>query len=464
MMGVRKEFYGTYQEYIESKRDSLYWNKDQTICSCLDCTSRFMLKMNHNHRDISIEEFVEIIGLDFISKDSFQKNEEPTLINIDKIYFYDNDSNRYNITSNVPEEERSTVSRIKNTEPSVDFLIRILDSFTYPFYIIDVSDYKIKMANRAAMIEQLDETSTCHSIIHRSPVPCWEKGQDCPLIYIKQTKKPVILEHMHFDENRDLRVIEVHGYPVIDSSGEVVQIIKYGFDVTDQKWVEGQLAKESRRARLYLDLLAHDMANELQVIQGSAELAKEILLIEEETELIPRFVHQIVESVNRCMTLIAEARSTENLPYVPLVERSLARALLECVETIGEKFTDCVFIIECEDSEAAVMADKYLENLLANILSNAVKHNPSTQKSVWVRLCPSKDGYDISISDNGPGIEDVMKEILFDPKHRFGGLGIHFSLQIVEKYGGKITVRDRVHGKPNEGVEFVIWLPKIRSS
>ncbi|MFW9795259.1 MAG: sensor histidine kinase [Candidatus Thorarchaeota archaeon] len=463
-MGDRKGIYWTHQEYTESEQDSLYCNEELAKCSCLDYSSCITLKINQNHCVFSIEELAEIIEPILIDKDSLHKDEEPTQINISKIYFNTNESNLNNTTSNNPEEDRSTVPTIGKSEPSVDFLFRILDSFTYPFYIIDVSDYTIKMANRAAMIEQLDETSTCHSIIHRSPVPCWEKGQDCPLVTIKRTKKPVILEHMHFDENRDLRVIEVHGYPVIDSIGEVVQIIKYGFDVTDQKWVEGQLAKESRRARLFLDLLAHDMANELQVIQGSAELAKEMLLIEDESEMIPRFVHQIVESVNRCMMLIAKARSTENLAVVPLVERSLARALLECVETIGEKFTNCVFIIEYEDSEAAVMADKYLENLLTNVLSNAVKHNPSTQKSVWVRLCPSNDGYDISISDNGPGIEDVMKEILFDPKHRFGGLGIHFSLQIVEKYGGKITVRDRVHGKPNEGVEFVIWLPKIRSS
>ncbi|MFW9806536.1 MAG: ATP-binding protein, partial [Candidatus Thorarchaeota archaeon] len=362
------------------------------------------------------------------------------------------------------EKNKSPESLVNTTTLTADFLYRILDSLTHPFYIIDVDDYTIKMANSAAMIGQLDETSKCHLIIHRSPVPCWEKGYDCPVFEIKKTKKPVILEHTHFDETGDLRLIEVHAYPVIDSDDNVVQIINSALDITDQKWVEGQLATESRRARLYLDLLAHDMSNELQVIQGSAELAKEVMTTGTESEMLYQFVHQIVESVNRCMTLISEARSTENLAIAPLVERSVSRALLDCAETIGENFSNCILVFEGENLDAKVLADKYLENLFIKIISNAVKHNLSDYRIVWIRLRPSNEGYEISISDNGPGIEDVMKEVLFDPKHRFGGLGIHFSLQIVEKYGGKISIRDRIHGHPNEGVEFVIWLPKLRSS
>jgi nitrogen-specific signal transduction histidine kinase len=362
-------------------------------------------------------------------------------------------------------EEDQSVFDSDNKKPvGNDFLFRIIEALTYPFYVIDVKDYTIKMANNAAKIGSLEGATKCHLAIHRSPVPCWQKGHSCPLFDIKKTKKPVILEHMHFDENNDLRLIEVHGYPVFNSDGELIQIIKYGFDITEQKWVENQLSKESRRARLYLDLLAHDIANELQVIQGSAELTKEMLAISDKSDMIPRFVTQIAESVNRCMDLIQKARSTENLPLAPLVERSLTRALVDCVETLSDSFSDYVMEIQGEDLDAIVLADKYLEDLLTNILSNALKHNPSSQKTIWVTITPLGDNYEISVSDNGPGIEDVMKDILFDPKHRFGGLGIHFTLQIIEKYGGRINVRDRIQGKPTEGVEFVIWLPKIRRS
>ncbi|MFW9787742.1 MAG: ATP-binding protein [Candidatus Thorarchaeota archaeon] len=365
-----------------------------------------------------------------------------------------------------PEEDEEDTATTNETGELVsrnDFLLRVIESLTHPFYVIDVNDYTIRIANSAAKIGPLNEKTFCYSAIHRSSVPCWKRGQSCPVAAVKKTKKPVMIEHMHFDDKGDLREIEVYAYPIFDANGEVTLMIKYGLDITEQKWAETQLEKESRRARLYLDLLAHDMANELQVIQGSAELARDVLPMKNESDMIPQFVSQILDSVNRCMGLIMEARSTENLAIVPLVERSLSRALLDCVAIVGEKFCDCVIELEGEDSESLVMADRYLENLFTHLLTNAIKHNPSPRKIVWTKLHSINDGFEISIADNGPGIEDVMKEILFDLKHRFGGLGIQFSLQIVEKYGGKLSVRDRVHGKPNEGVEFIVWLPKIRS-
>jgi nitrogen fixation/metabolism regulation signal transduction histidine kinase len=449
-----------FTSLLDPSFDSIVHWLDGSSIGCLCHLSSF-LTVNWEGRDLHDSILIRK-GPNLIDIESDIVSKAPRdLVSMNR--FHDDDLIPRNVAPNEPVKVITTRAEDEEVITQSDFLYRVIDSLTHPFYVIDVNDYTIKMANHAALVGNLKEKTTCHAAIHRSPVPCWEKGQNCPLVQIKKTKKPAIVEHMHFDETGDLRVIEVHAYPIFNPNGEVVLVIEYGLDITDQKWIEGQLAKESRRARLYLDLLAHDMANELQVIQGSAELAKEILAREDEKEMIPRFVNQIVESVNRCMNFISEARSTENLIFAPLVERSLTRALVDCVETIGERFENCIIEIEGESSDAFVMADKYLENLIINILSNAVKHNPTNQKRVWVRIHPLDDGYEILISDNGPGIEDVMKEILFDPKYRFGGLGIHFSLQIIEKYGGKINVRDRIKDVPKEGVEFAIWFPKTGS-
>ena len=55
-----------------------------------------------------------------------------------------------------------------------------------------------------------------------------------------------------------------------------------------------------------------------------------------------------------------------------------------------------------------------------------------------------------------------MKQALFDPRQRVGGLSMHFSSEIVEKYGGSIEVHDRIQGNPEEGAMFKILLPKVR--
>jgi signal transduction histidine kinase len=109
---------------------------------------------------------------------------------------------------------------------------------------------------------------------------------------------------------------------------------------------------------------------------------------------------------------------------------------------------------------AMIRADEYLELLLSNILMNSVEHNPKPIKRVWVALKDDGDGFLISIGDNGPGISDARKSELFDVARRFGGIGLHQSSQILEKYEGWIQVHDRIKSQPQEGAEFKLWFPK----
>ena len=109
-------------------------------------------------------------------------------------------------------------------------------------------------------------------------------------------------------------------------------------------------------------------------------------------------------------------------------------------------------------------ADKFLGNLLTNLLENAVLHNNSKIRHLWVVLSEVNEGFEISIADNGPGIPSSKKETLFDPERRFGGVGIHQALRITQKYGGRMNIHDRVYGDSSQGAEFRIWLPKFASS
>ncbi|MFW9933654.1 MAG: ATP-binding protein, partial [Candidatus Thorarchaeota archaeon] len=68
--------------------------------------------------------------------------------------------------------------------------------------------------------------------------------------------------------------------------------------------------------------------------------------------------------------------------------------------------------------------------------------------------------YYVMVADDGPGIGDKRKTELFDMARRFGGVGLHQSNQIIEKYGGSITVMDRVEGMPGNGAKFQMSFPK----
>ena len=121
-----------------------------------------------------------------------------------------------------------------------------LESLTHPFYVIDAEDYSIKIANSAARALGASGNSTCHALTHKSDTPCNTSLHACPLVEIKKTKQPVIVEHIHDDADGNPRYMEVNGYPIFDDDGNVIQMIEYSIDITERKQAEGELRKLSR--------------------------------------------------------------------------------------------------------------------------------------------------------------------------------------------------------------------------
>jgi PAS domain S-box-containing protein len=121
-----------------------------------------------------------------------------------------------------------------------------LESLTHPFYVIDAEDYSIKIANSAARALGSSGETTCHALTHKNPTPCDSSEHTCPMVEVRRTKKPVIVEHIHQDAEGNPRIMEVNGYPIFDDDGNVVQMIEYSIDITERKQAERELRKLSR--------------------------------------------------------------------------------------------------------------------------------------------------------------------------------------------------------------------------
>ena len=347
----------------------------------------------------------------------------------------------------------------RSTNDSDDFLKKVIEALPHPFLVIDALDYTVVMGNKASGVHDHECVRKCYELTHRKSSPCSGISHPCPYIEVKSNKTPITVEHIHYDAEGNPRYIEVPAYPLFDSTGEVAKIIEYNMDITEQRWAEIRLQTESKRARLYLDILAHDMANQLQIIAGTMELVREVFPLDV-LENVERHFTQVEDAVHKSRNLIKKARGTEQLAWVPLVQRNLFRALFECVESIAEEHEGYVLELGFEFSETIIIADRFLELLLTNIIENAIIHNDNSRKHVWIEVQKASDSYIVSISDNGPGIDDEAKNALFNPETRLGGLGLHFSKDVVEKYGGRLEVRDRVEGDSSKGAKFVVWLPK----
>ncbi len=269
---------------------------------------------------------------------------------------------------------------------------------------------------------------------------------------------PPRYEYRFIRKTGDVRWVESFTSRVEYGGTSAVQTVIV--DITDRRDSEKELRIAKDRALLYLDLMGHDLTQQLQVILNSAALMKSA--VDESNK--ESFMKVIGDAVRRCARIIEEAKSTEQLLSTPSKERKLDEAIERTIDAMSKISEAITFETTISSHNAIVVADDFLELLLSNIVMNAIEHNPFDNKTVWVSLEEEESGYRVAIADNGRGIPDPIKASLFDMSRRFGGLGLHTAHYIVGKYNGRIEVHDRVEGDSTQGAEFRIWIPKPQNS
>ena len=133
------------------------------------------------------------------------------------------------------------------------FLRGVLESLTHPFCVIDANDYTIKMANSAACFGKISRDSMCYTLTHQQSQPCRGPKYTCPLEEMKKTKKPTVVEHTHYDKDGNARNVEVHGYPIFDSNGNLIQMIEYCLDIAERKRVEEALRRREQEFKALVE-------------------------------------------------------------------------------------------------------------------------------------------------------------------------------------------------------------------
>lgn len=96
-----------------------------------------------------------------------------------------------------------------------------------------------------------------------------------------------------------------------------------------------------------------------------------------------------------------------------------------------------------------------------NLIANAIKYNTNAKPTVTVSGTLHGSLYEARVADNGPGIPDNDRERVFDkftrgltPRQLGTGLGLAISRQIIERFGGQLSLAT---GKA-AGAEFVVTL------
>lgn len=131
------------------------------------------------------------------------------------------------------------ITELKTAEEKIKrqnkFLTEVIDALPHPFYVIDAASFHVKLANYAAFPDRKPPGVTCHELSHKRTKPCDGSEHPCPMVHVKETGRPFTVEHTHLHADGTVRDVEVHGYPIFDDKGNLVQMIEYCIDISDRK-------------------------------------------------------------------------------------------------------------------------------------------------------------------------------------------------------------------------------------
>lgn len=244
------------------------------------------------------------------------------------------------------------------------------------------------------------------------------------------------------------------------------------------RWIKEELDKHVEKGATRLDAAEHESARSLENLTAS-------------------IAHEIRNPVTAAKSLVQQMGedpvSGDNIQYARValeeldrVERSISHllkyareeefrfetlALEDVVDSALESLRDRVGELQVEvDFEATapcVMRGdvEKLRSVIVNLVRNALDafEEVGTPKPCLVLMAGENlAGSDVwlRIRDNGPGMDALVRERIFDPfyttKSDGTGLGLALSKKVVEAHGGSIEVQ----ADPGTGTEFLLTLPK----
>jgi PAS domain S-box-containing protein len=232
-------------------------------------------------------------------------------------------------------------------------------------------------------------------------------------------------------------------------------------------------AEAQRATRLrdeFLSVAAHELKTPMTTLRGYTQvLGRSIATGEGPSEsLLQRSVMQIDVQSAKLVSLTEQLLDVSRLQAGKLQLRPSVIDLVQLVRTIAvsiQETTDRHTIEVTAPETCTFSADPMrLEQVLANLIGNAVKYSPSGGRVEVTVSTPDGSLVRLAVRDWGLGIPPDRRDNLFDRFYQahgdghYGGLGLglYISREIVELHGGSIEARFPEDG----GSCFVVTMPR----
>ncbi len=246
----------------------------------------------------------------------------------------------------------------------------------------------------------------------------------------------------------------------LDNTGGVLVVLR---DVTKQQKLENA-------RREFVANVSHELRTPLTTVKSYAETLLDMI---EQTEMPASFLNTIINETDRMTRLVKDLlvlSSLEREDQLNNTEFDISALVRDVVETLELVVKDQGHRLSFKLAgpfQGLFYGDRdRIEQLLYNIISNAIKYTPNGGK-ITVSAEQRFNSVTIKVKDNGIGIPEKDLGRLFERFYRVDkarsrekggtGLGLAISKSIVDAHGGTISIASVV----NEGTEVTIKLPMI---
>ena len=229
-----------------------------------------------------------------------------------------------------------------------------------------------------------------------------------------------------------------------------------------------QLAEESSAKDDFLATLSHELRTPLTPILAWARMLKagnDPARVRRGADVIER---NAVLQARLVDDLLELNRATRGKATVHLKVQDLNEVLRSSLDSIAADVEEKGLVLDALELGEPLMADidgDRVEQILRNVLSNAVKFTPRGGR-ISVRVAREHGIADIRIRDSGVGIAPEFVSAVFDPfrqqeqgtrrQHPGMGIGLALVKQLTELHGGEVRIASEGAGR---GTEVTVRLP-----
>jgi PAS domain S-box-containing protein len=286
---------------------------------------------------------------------------------------------------------------------------------------------------------------------------------------IKSLKPMLGVETTNIKKDGSVTTFLTSKIPLKGENGKVKGLIGISLDITDLKKKEEELQDLINVTSLQNKKLvnfAHIVSHNLRSHTANFSMLLDFLVSEKNPEEKAKIIKMLMEASDNLLETLENlndvvAISTNvNLENKPLLLNNHIRAVEQNLAAFL-KNNNALIINEVEEKTKVKAVPAYVESILMNFITNAIKYRDPMKKPVVHLTAVSDEDYTIlSIKDNGLGIDleehgdklfGMYKTFHNNPDAR--GIGLYITKNQIEAMNGKITVESEV----GKGTTFNIY-------